>query len=121
MYKGDDIMKDFLIKEWEKQSGRKFDREIYDVQYFEDINEDVDDKDTWLERGTSFIYKVCSLSFTDSNKCDFAHVILGMQRNKDSEPIYCGYLYFKQGENDDPGSVLTRWRYGLSVNHPVFE
>jgi len=61
------------------------------------------------------------LALIDNNKCDYVYVVLGTQRDKKSDPIYRGSFYFEEGENDDIGRVLDRFRKSLFLLHPVFE
>lgn len=91
-----------------------------DVHYTEDINPDAL-TDAWLDRGTSYIWKVGALSITDSNKCDWIYVAFGVQRGEHSRPELKGAMYFDDGENDDPGRVIRRAIECLSWQHPVFD
>ena len=64
--------------------------------------------DDWLENETSYIWKVGVLAQTDSNKCDWARLFIGHER----EPGQCefiGMLYWQGGENDDINRSLRRY------------
>lgn len=91
-----------------------------DFEYSEDINIDALYYD-WLESGTSYIYKVGVLCAIDSNKCDWAHVVIGVQRSENSEMEIKGQFYFNQGENDDMGRVTNRAFNLMQHMHPAFE
>ena len=88
--------------------------------YLEDNNNDVL-IGAWLDNRTSFIYKVAVMAAIDSNKCDYAHVVIGVQRNEKFEPELKGYFYFSRGENDDMGRVIERAFKILQYIHPAFE
>lgn len=75
----------------------------------------------WLDNRTSYIWKVGVLTVIDSNKCDWVHLVVGMQRDDKSDPIIIGELYFPQGENDDIARVLQRTIELLKPIHPVFD
>lgn len=110
-------MKDFLKQEL---LGKISDPKYYSFDYLDNVNNDVPNN-VWLENQTSFIYKVAVMTAIDSNKCDFAHVVIGTQRYKDSEPELKGYLYFCEGENDDMGRVIERAFRLLPLIHSAFD
>jgi hypothetical protein len=88
--------------------------------YREDINLDAL-SDAWLEKRTSYIYKVGVLTAIDANKCDWVCIVIGMQRDKDSEVTVIGVLDFIDGENDDISRVIKRSITMLQYMHPVFD
>ena len=96
------------------------DESYYSFDYSEDVNKDAL-SDKWLHNRTSYIYKVAVLAAIDSNKCDYAHVVIGTQRSDDSEPEIKGYFYFADGENDDMGRTIQRAFDMLKMMHPAFE
>ena len=110
-------MEKFLKEELLKKISKP---EYYSFYYDENNNKDALTND-WLENRTSYIYKVAVMTAIDSNKCDFAHVVIGVQRGKDSEPELKGYFYFSEGENDDMGRVIERAFKLLQYIHPAFE
>lgn len=87
--------------------------------YAENVNEDAL-SDKWLETGTGYIWKVGVLAVIDPNKCDWAYLHIGHQRNPRAEPEYIGCLYWQGGENDDIGRCLTRYIEAAAFIHPVF-
>jgi hypothetical protein len=92
----------------------------YFTHYIEDVNEDAL-TDEWLNKGTSYIYKVGVFAAIDSNKCDYLHIVIGTQRDDVSTPEIKGYFYFSEGENDDVARVMSRAMRCLERMHPVFE
>jgi len=80
-----------------------------------------DDGDAWLETKQSFIRRVGVLAVWDSNKTDYAGLFYGMMRSADSQPIFVGFQWFPEGENDDIGRLLDRYSNCIAqVGHPVF-
>ena len=110
-------MKKFLKSELLKKIGNP---EYYSFDYSENKNNDAL-TDAWLDNRTSYIYKVAVMTAIDSNKCDFAHVVIGTQRGENSVPELKGYFYFGGGENDDMGRVIERAFKLLQYIHPSFE
>lgn len=92
----------------------------YSFDYSEDINKDAL-SDKWLTNRTSYIYKVAVLTAIDRNKCDYAHVVIGTQRNDESDHEIKGYFHFCRGENDDMGKTIERAVSMLKLVHPAFE
>jgi hypothetical protein len=88
--------------------------------YYEDINKDAA-TNKWLDSQTSFVWKVGVLSIIDSNKCDWVHFALAIQKTPHSEIDIIGHFNFCDGENDDIGRVLKRMIGCLKQLHPVFE
>lgn len=88
-------------------------------QYREDVNPDAADG-TWLDKRTSYIYRVGVLAVIDANKCDFVEVHIGHQRDPDAPYEYIGKLWWQDGENDDIGRCLRRYIGCLDFMHPVF-
>lgn len=89
--------------------------------YEECINNDAIEGDKWLDNKTSYIWKVGVLCLTDSNKCDWVNVLVGVQRDKETEPYLVAKFYFPEGENDDCGRVINRAMRMLEWMHPTFE
>ena len=88
--------------------------------YAEDVNPAAIDGDRWLKERTSFIWKVGVLAQWDSNKCDYARLFIGHER----EPGNCafiGCLFWRGGENDDIGRCLPRYLRIAQRLHPVFD
>lgn len=110
-------MKKFLKEEILKKVVKP---EFYSFDYAENKNNDAL-TEKWLENRTSYIYKVGVLTAMDSNKCDFVHVVIGTQRDENSEPELKGYFWFGEGENDDMGRVIERAFELLKSIHPAFE
>ena len=96
------------------------DEKYYSFSYSENNNDDVITS-SWLNNRTSFIYKVGVMTAIDHNKCDFAHVFIGVQRTEYAEPELKGHFYFSGGENDDMGRVIERAFNILQYMHPAFE
>ena len=95
--------------------------DVYAVNFASDVNPDAINGDDWLENDTSYIYEIGVLTLIDSNKCDFIHVFIGQRRSADTAPEFIGYLYWRDGENDDPARTLQRVRKLLASTHPVFQ
>lgn len=95
--------------------------EAVDKFYQEDTNPDAINGDDWLKKRTSYIWKVAVLAVTDGNKCDYADVFIGHQRDPKREPEIIGQLSWGEGENDDIGRCLRRYLKLLDICHPVFE
>lgn len=110
-------MEDFLKEELLKHIKND---DYYSFSYQEDINNDAL-TDAWLEKETSYIYKVAVMTAIDSNKFDFAHVVIGVQREQNSDYQLKGYLYFSEGENDDMGRVIKRSLDLLEYMHSAFK
>jgi hypothetical protein len=110
-------MNEFLKQELLKKISSP---EYYIFEYSEHKNNDAL-TDAWLENRTSYIYKVAVMTAIDWNKCDFAHIVIGTQRNENAKPELKGYLYFDRGENDDMGRVIERAFKLLQYIHPAFE
>lgn len=100
-------LKDFL-EEQAKQllAGDNFCRPI--VCYSEDVNHDAANGDAWLERGTSYVWKVGVLSVVDGNKRDWGYLFIGHQRDPGAPFEFIGQLHYASGENDDPGRCIRR-------------
>lgn len=88
-------------------------------EYYEHVNDDAL-SDAWLERGTSYIWKVGVLAQIDSNKCDHVHLLIGHEREP-GHYQFVGMLFWVGGENDDIGRCLQRYLNCASMLHPVFE
>ena len=88
-------------------------------EYAESVNPFAIDGDKWLEARTSYIWKVGVLAQWDSNKCDYAYIVIGYEREPGQMQVL-GHLYFPQGENDDIGRVLGRAIDVAASIHPVF-
>jgi len=87
--------------------------------YAEQINPDAL-TDKWLQRRTSYIWKVGVLAQTDSNKTDYARLFIGHERTP-GQPEFIGVLYWHDGENDDIGRCLPRYvACAQMLSHPVF-
>ena len=97
----------------------QFDEDWTHWEYNEHLNTDAI-SDAWIENNNSFIYRVGVLSAIDSNKCDWVHVIIGVERSKDTKFKVIGEFHFNQGENDDIGRVMDRSFYLIKNMHPVF-
>ena len=94
------------------------DRTTY--RYSENINNDALNG-TWLDNRTSYIYKVAVLCAIDSNKCDWAHIVIGTQRTDYSQGEVKGVFSFNQGENDDIGRVISRAFDLIKLSHHAFD
>lgn len=88
-------------------------------RYAEETNDDALSK-LWLENNTSYIWRVGVLAQWDSNKCDYAHVFIGHEREP-GKLEFIGTLFWQDGENDDIGRCLRRVLDLLSGIHPVFD
>lgn len=92
------------------------------VPNVEIYKEDIEERyEAFSECDCSYIYKVATLSIIDGNKCDFAKVYLGYQRDRDSGLVYVGCLDFPNGENTDLGRTLKRLLECLERTAPIFE
>ena len=98
----------------------EFDDDWTNWQYSEDVNEDAL-TDAWLDNRTSYIYKVGVMCAIDSNKCDWVHVAIGVQRSENSDMELKGVFHFNEGENDDMGRVVDRAFKLMQYTHPAFE
>jgi hypothetical protein len=87
--------------------------------YAEDVNPDAIDGDKWLDNDTSYIWKVGVLAQWDSNKCDYARLFIGHERQP-GRAEFIGMLHWRAGENDDIGRCLLRYLECASSIHPVF-
>lgn len=97
----------------------KIDEEYTVWHYHDDVNNDALSQD-WLDKNTSYIYKVSIVLAIDSNKCDWVYLAIGMQRSDKSDPIVLGSLHFKEGENDDMGRTLQRTIELCQYAHSAF-
>jgi len=88
--------------------------------YREDVNKDALSRD-WLDKGTSYIYKVAIVLAIDSNKCDWVYAAIGTQRGDKSSPICLGTLHFAEGENDDMGRTIKRALELMQYTHGAFD
>jgi hypothetical protein len=111
-------MKEFLIEYARKKCSDL--ESVYNIQYKEDVNDDAINGDKWLDKGTSYIWKVGVLALIDSNKCDFVRVIIAHQRTNNHDIEIIGELYWSDGENDDIGRCLDRYLECLRCLHLVF-
>lgn len=116
-------MKDFLRQQlFDKYPGMI--QEDEDGCYFWKYSEDINPHaltDDWLEERTSYILKVAVLVAMDSNKLDFCHIAIGVQRDNKNQPELKGTFYFDEGENDDMGRVIHRAVSLLENMHNVFQ
>lgn len=88
-------------------------------EYAEHVNEDAL-SDAWLDRSTSYIWKVGVLAQWDSNKTDHARLFIAHERQP-GRPEFIGVLHWCDGENDDIGRSLPRYlRCAQALSHPVF-
>lgn len=118
----DKLLEKFLTDKAKEIKPSIFEGEWADcVQYKECVNPDAINGDDWLEKRTSYIWKVGVLATWDSNKCDWVNVFIGHHRSPDHEPEFIGHLYWQDGENDDIGRCLNRYINLLEWVHPVFE
>lgn len=76
--------------------------------------------DRWLENKTSYIWRVGVLAQWDSNKCDYAHIFIGHEREP-GKLEFIGHLYYQDGENDDIGASLKRFTELAGIIHPAFD
>lgn len=92
------------------------------VSYSEDENADAINGDAWLERRTSYIWKVGALGVVDGDKADWVRLYIGHQRSPRLGPEFIGELYWRDGENDDVGRCLRRYIKTLDAYnvHTVF-
>ena len=111
-------MKEFLTKQLKEL--HTLENEYTSWDYQENINPDALSED-WLKNGTSYIYKVGVVTAIDNNKCDWVHVIIGVQRKFNSTPEVKGSFYFCNGENDDIKNVIKRSVELMRSIHPVFD
>ncbi len=90
------------------------------VIYKEHTNPDAICGDEWLEKGTSYIWKVGTLALVDSNKCDWVILLIGHKRSENAKCEHIGTLHWLDGENDDIGRCLDRYLDCARELHPVF-
>jgi hypothetical protein len=88
------------------------------VRYAEDVNPDAL-TDAWLEKQTSYIWKVGVLVLADNNKLDWAYAFIGHEREPGKHE-FIGFLQFQDGENDDPGRSIRRYVACLTRADHVF-
>lgn len=102
-------------------------------EYVEDVNDDAHHsarpvwcestrsmEDAWLANNTSYIWKVGVLAQWDSNKCDWAYLFIGHEREP-GRHHFIGCLHWEGGENDDIGRSLPRYvALAQLLRHPVF-
>jgi len=112
----EEFLKEHLISSIEKT----FDDDWTSWRYHQSINPDALTRE-WLDNRTSYIYKVGVLCAIDANKCDWVHVVIGVQRNESSPPEVKGMLYFDEGENDDIGRVMKRAVELMAFIHPAMD
>lgn len=73
----------------------------------------------WLNKRTSYIWRVGVLAQWDSNKCDYARIFVGHERAP-GKLEFIGMLYYQDGENDDIGRSLQRIVNIAGNIHPAF-
>lgn len=73
----------------------------------------------WLDARKSYIWKVGVLAQWDSNKCDWARIFIGQERQP-GDLQFIGVLHWSEGENADIGRCLQRYVDVASWIHPVF-
>lgn len=88
-------------------------------QYAEDVSHAAVDADRWLKERKSYIWKVGVLAQWDSNKCDYAWLFIGHEREP-GRLEFIGMLHWQGGENDDIGRCLPRYLNAAARIHPVF-
>lgn len=89
------------------------------LRYAEDQNDDAL-TDAWLEKRTSYIWRVGTLAVIDSNKRDWAILFVGHEREPGKLELI-GRLNYVDGENDDPGRSLQRIALCAAQADIVFE
>lgn len=84
------------------------------------LNENPDAlSDDWLTSQTSYIWRVGVLAQWDSNKCDYARIFVGHEREP-GKLEFIGMLHYQDGENDDIGRSLQRIVDVAGDIHPAF-
>lgn len=111
-----DKLRDFLTAKADELSPMDDDCRAY----YHDINPDAIDGDKWLENSTSYIWKVGVLAQWDSNKCDYARLFIGHEREIGNYE-FIGALLYADGENDDIGRSLKRICEIAGNLHPAFD
>jgi len=71
------------------------------------------------EKRTSYIWRVGVLAQWDSNKCDYARIFVGHEREP-GKLEFIGMLHYRDGENDDIGRSLQRIVDIAGDIHPAF-
>jgi hypothetical protein len=120
--KKDTFLKDFLMAHAERDcpslAGVKD-----NYAYSEDVNPDAANG-KWLERGTSYIWKIGVLAVIDSNKCDYVTVYIAHERSKPENEMHfvevIGKLHWRDGENDDIARSLQRYMKCLAEADFIF-
>ncbi len=114
-------MRDFLLTQ--ALDGSPFLRELsqsdYLLKYEESVNPDALTTQ-WLKNESSYIWKIATLAFIDSNKRDWVTVLIGQQRDDKTMPTLIGNFSFEQGENDDIARTLGRVFTLLGQSDVVF-
>lgn len=87
--------------------------------YSQDTNDDAL-SDAWLDKGSSYIWRVGTLSIWDANKCDWCGLVFGQRRDPDRRPEVIGSARWDDGENDDPARTFVRALTAAAMVHPVF-
>ena len=111
-------MKEFLLQ---KADLSEYLKEWCQIKYRENINPDAINGDAWLDKGTTYIWKVGVLAVIDANKCDWVQVLIGHQRSPDRPMEFIGKLNWQDGENDDIGRSLDRYLDLMRSMDTVFE
>jgi hypothetical protein len=101
------------------QSGRDIVDDWTHARYTQNDNPDAL-TDEWLQRQTSYIWRVGVLAFWDANKCDWCGLVIGQRRSPQHQPEFKGLMYWDDGENDDPARVVRRAMDAAADLHPVF-
>lgn len=115
-------LKELLLEKAKELKPEIFDDEYPDwVEYDENINPHAANGKEWLDKGSSYIWKVGILMTWDSNKFDYCTIFIGHQRDPEAESEFIGLLHWKDGEGDDIGRCLTRYLKILRSAHPSFE
>ena len=99
------MLREFLRTEARKSEHRPYDPDKYWGEhpiegYAEDVNEDAL-TNAWLDKSTSYIYKVGCLTLFDDNKRDFGWAFVGIERHRGNfqylGSLYSRFAYFYWG------------------------
>jgi hypothetical protein len=108
-----------LLAQKSKESGRDWKGDWAHSKYVQDDNNDALSEE-WLDKKTSYIWRVGALIIWDANKCDWCGIWFGQRREPNYKIQFKGSMYWDDGENDDPARTVRRVMELAAQVHSVF-